>query len=710
MERSFKKEVELLRLGDGQVFEGEGILAISKALLQSGVSYVAGYQGSPVSQMVDVFNDAQDLFKELGVHFQVSPNEAAAAAALSASINYPLRGAAVWKSTVGTNVASDALSNLASSGVTGGALVILGEDYGEGASIIQERSHAFAMKSQMWLMDPRPDHSRMVDLIEKGFELSEVSNTPVMVEFRIRTSHMHGHFIAKTNKKPPYSPANPLKESRFDLAKIALPPSTFAQEKHKIEKRFPAALDFILANKLNDHFDGKLDDIGVICQGGLFNTLQRSLQQVGLADAFGQTEVPTLVLNVTYPLVPSEISAFCAGKRTVLVVEEGQPNFIEQAVESILRKADLQTKVVGKGPLPMAGEYTADVMLNGVVKFLEGAVPQGLGANRMTDILRTLEGVNSAKSKAVQLIGPPVPKRPPGFCVGCPERPIFSAMKLAQRTEGKFHVSSDIGCHTFSTLPPFNIGNTVMGFGLGLASSTGIANAFGEKRVVSVMGDGGFWHNGLTSGVQGSMFNKTDSVLVIVENGYTSATGQQYLPSSTAGGKREADLTIEQALKNFGVKWIRPIRSYSVGTMVKTLKEALNTAEGGLKVIIAQGECMLAKQRRLRAENKVKLDAGQRVIRTRFGIDDGVCTGDHSCIRLSGCPSLTVKDNPDPFRRDPVASVNNECVGCGLCGEVADAAVLCPSFFKADIVQNPTWWDKLMWKVRQALVPALRVA
>ena len=82
-------------------------------------------------------------------------------------------------------------------------------------------------------------------------------------------------------------------------------------------------------------------------------------------------------------------------------------------------------------------------------------------------------------------------------------------------------------------------------------------------------------------------------------------------------------------------------------------------------------------------------------MRTRYGVDDEVCTGDHSCIRLSGCPSLIVKPSPDPLRTDPVAHVNNGCVGCGLCGEVADAAVLCPSFYRADIVQNPTWWDRL---------------
>ena len=156
-ERSFKEEVEKLKLGEGETFRGEGILAVTKALLQSGVSYVSGYQGAPISHLVDVLADASDILQDLGVRFEASANEAAAAAALAASINYPLRGAATFKATVGTNVASDALANLASSGVTGGALIIVGEDYGEGSSIMQERSHAFAMKSQIWLLDPRPN-------------------------------------------------------------------------------------------------------------------------------------------------------------------------------------------------------------------------------------------------------------------------------------------------------------------------------------------------------------------------------------------------------------------------------------------------------------------------------------------------------------------------------------------------------------------------
>src|SRR5438045_2748696 len=237
MERSFKEEVEKLKLADGEVFHGEAILAVTKALLQSGVSYVGGYQGAPVSHVMDVLNDARGILDELGVHVEANANEAGAAAMLGASINYPVRGAVTFKSTVGTNVAADALSNVASAGVKGGALIIIGEDYGEGASIIQERSHAFAMKSQMWLLDPRPDLQHIAGLVEQAFELSEASSTPVLMEFRIRACHLTGSFQTRTNRAPLFSRNHPLENPEFDYGRICLPPSTYAQEKHKIGVR-----------------------------------------------------------------------------------------------------------------------------------------------------------------------------------------------------------------------------------------------------------------------------------------------------------------------------------------------------------------------------------------------------------------------------------------------------------------------------------------
>jgi indolepyruvate ferredoxin oxidoreductase alpha subunit len=707
MERSFKKEAELLKLGAGQTFHGEGILAVTKALLQSGVSYVGGYQGAPVSHMMDVLNDARDIIGGLGVHIETNASEAGAAAMLGASINYPIRGAVTWKSTVGTNVASDALSNLASVGVRGGALIVIGEDYGEGASIIQERSHAFAMKSQMWLLDPRPNLPTIVRMVEKGFELSEASNTPVMLELRIRACHVHGAFDAKDNRAPRISRNDTLESPEFDFARISLPPATYAQEKHKVEVRWPAAQKFIRENRLNEVFEGEMADLGIVCQGGMYNVVVRALQQLDLADAFGKSRIPIYAMNVTYPLIPEEVAAFCAGKRAVLVAEEGQPAYIEDALHAILRRADLQTRLHGKDCLPMAGEYTGEVVLTGVAKWIDAMAPASVDTGVAR---RLLDGLAATKKRAADLLGVPVPARPPGFCVGCPERPVFSAMKLLERETGGFHVSADIGCHTFSTLPPFNIGNTVLGYGLGLASNSGIAPLFG-KRTVTIMGDGGFWHNGLTSGIANAVFNRDDAILVIMKNGYTSATGTQDIPSSPHQSEwKSADMSIERALKGIGVDWVKSVYTYRVDKMAGALRDAMSSAYAGLKVIIADAECQLERQRRLRPQVAAKLKAGRRVVRTRFGVDEDVCTGDHSCIRLSGCPSLTVKPSSDPLKLDPVAHVNNGCVGCGLCGEVAHAAVLCPSFFRAEIVQNPNAWDRIVERARSAVIGWLQPA
>src|SRR5882672_9650842 len=312
MERSFKQEVAKLRLGEGETFHGEAILAVTKALLQSGVSYVGGYQGAPVSHVMDVLNDARDILGELGVHVETNANEAGAAA-------------------------------------------VLGEDYGEGSSIIQERSHAFAMKSQIWLLDPRPNLPKIVEMVEHGFELSEASSSPVMLELRIRACHVQGSFRTKNNRAPLFSKKAFLENPDYD--RICLPPATYTQKKQKIDVRWPAAVKYIREHKLNEVFAGDMQELGIICQGGMYNAVIRALHTLGLADAFGACRVPIYCMNVTYPMVPEELVEFCAGKREVLVVEEGQPAFIEEQLLATLRRgAHLNAvKVRGKDVLPMAG-------------------------------------------------------------------------------------------------------------------------------------------------------------------------------------------------------------------------------------------------------------------------------------------------------------------------------------------------------------------
>jgi indolepyruvate ferredoxin oxidoreductase alpha subunit len=218
--------------------------------------------------------------------------------------------------------------------------------------------------------------------------------------------------------------------------------------------------------------------------------------------------------------------------------------------------------------------------------------------------------------------------------------------------------------------------------------------------------------------VQSALFNADDSVLLIFKNGYTSATGTQEIISTPDDKARassadklvsmtDTNQTIEATLKGLGVSWLQTVHAYRVEEMRRTLIDAFTSPFAGLKVIIAEGECQLERQRRVKPWLAGLLKRGKRVQRVRYGVDEDVCNGDHACIRLSGCPTLTIKDNPDPLKVDPVATVIDGCVGCGLCGENAHAATLCPSFYRAEIITNPKWHERLVDVVRSTVVRAL---
>jgi indolepyruvate ferredoxin oxidoreductase alpha subunit len=400
----------------------------------------------------------------------------------------------------------------------------------------------------------------------------------------------------------------------------------------------------------------------------------------------------------------------------VLVVEEGQPEYIEQDIATLLRRRDIQTRLHGKDLLPAGGEYTVEVIANGLVHFATSYLP----GTRADDARRWLAGNADRRQAVAAVLDKPLPARPPSFCIGCPERPVFSALKLAQQEIGNVHIAADIGCHAFGTFEPFSMGHSILGYGMSLASRAGVSPMM-QRRTLAIMGDGGFWHNGLLTGVQSALFNGDDAVLLIFKNGYTSATGTQEIISTPSDAAKDAagdkstsvvhtNQTIESALKGLGVQWMRTVHTYDVEKMRGTLTDAFTSDFNGLKVIVAEGECQLERQRRIKPWIQGLLKKGKRVVRVKYGVDEDVCNGDHACIRLSGCPTLTIKDNPDPLKVDPVATVIDGCVGCGLCGANAHAATLCPSFYRAEVVQNPRWHERLVNSLRGALVRALQPA
>jgi indolepyruvate ferredoxin oxidoreductase alpha subunit len=409
---------------------------------------------------------------------------------------------------------------------------------------------------------------------------------------------------------------------------------------------------------LNEIFGPATSEIGIVCQGGMYNGVIRALQRLGLADIYGQTEVPIYCLNVTYPLVQDEFSRFAEGKKGLLVIEEGQPEFIEQGLSTMLYRSQSPVQLQGKDIFPMAGEYTGQVMLDGITNFLKTHAP---------GLLPGQTRAPNQEAPEIPDLSQTVPIRPPGFCTGCPERPIFAAMKLVEQELGAHQVSGDIGCHIFACLPPFEIGGSTMGYGLGPASN-GAFDGGGGKRAISFLGDGGFWHNGLSSSIGNMVYNKSDSVAVIVDNYYSAATGGQDVLSSRADNPtKSTNNPISKALKGIGVDWVRQIdHTYDVGRMRDVLREALTTDYNGPKVIVASSECMLNRQRREKPIRNSAIRDGARVEVPRFGIDEDICTGDHACIRLSGCPSLSLKSLNDPLRDDPIASIDQSCVGCCL--------------------------------------------
>ncbi len=695
-----KEHLAQLEYGEGKVLYGDTPLAILKAFLQSGVSYLGGYPGSPTAGLIDAISDAyKDVLKDKGIYFDCSGNEASAASLLSASISYPIRGSVNWK-IVGTNVASDALSHISSSGVTGGALIIVGEDYGCDSTCVAERALPFALKSTMAVIDPRGDLGHVAKMVQAGFELSECSNMPVMFLLSTRVAHIRNKMVCRDNQIPAISMNNRLDDLITEQETIPLPPFTFDQEKKKFQERIPAAKKFILERKLNEFIEGTETNIGIITHGMIFNSLMRCLYNLGEANLYGETRIPMLNLNVTNPLVPEEIILFMRDKKAVLIVEEGMPNLIEEQIRSIAQRAKLGLDIFGKDILPQAGEFTPDHIAKGVGTFL---LKNTVNNYEREKIKERSEFTEKHKQKAAGFLKDPVAKRNPVFCTGCPERPIFTAIKILEEDYGRSYYASDIGCYSMSGLPPFDLSNSITGMGIGLASA-GALSRMANKRVVSFMGDGTFWHSGLTTSISNAVYNNQNAILIILENFWTSMTGHHENPASGKNMRQEGvGMDIEKALKGTGVRWIKAVDPYNLQDSINVLTEAYEEDEG-LRVIISRGECQLEKTRRERVVLKSKLKSGKRMVQKKLGVDPDLCTGDHSCMRYNGCPSLTLKESPTILRDDPVAHIEQSCVGCGLCGEIAHAAVLCPSFYKVEIIENPSMLDRVGARINKSLL------
>ncbi|GBD38103.1 MAG: hypothetical protein KatS3mg078_0595 [Deltaproteobacteria bacterium] len=485
-----------LLLEDGKEYFGSGAVVILKSLLESGISYFASYPGSPIATLTSLVDRVKDtVLKQLGVYAEESTNEASAASALRASISNPVRGAVAFK-VVGFNVASDVIAHVASSGVMGGALILVGEDYGCNNTIVAEKTLPYAYKSALPLLDPGASLQHLCDLIHDGFSLSEYAGTPVIVLVRSRVGYMSQVVKARSNKRPEVI------EIREEIMeKLPFPPYTQLQEREKYNLRLPRAVEFLEEACINRVYDyPSSSNLGIITHGIITSMVQRAFNAIG-------KQCPIYSMHCLYPVSEREILEFLTGKERVLVIEEGMPNLLEKEIRAIAQSKGIKTEILGKGIVPESGEVTYETVLEALSRFFN--VPVDMGK----------------EIKEVEL-----PERKPTFCTGCPERPIFSAIKIFKRQNPgvKLLFSNDIGCYALGGLPPFNFKGSVTGMGTGMASSSVLSRVGSRKeRVISFMGDGTFWHSGLTTSVANALRNNQDAVLILFYNYHTAMTGHQ---------------------------------------------------------------------------------------------------------------------------------------------------------------------------------------
>jgi indolepyruvate ferredoxin oxidoreductase alpha subunit len=722
-------EIAQLTKGEGEVIWADGCLAILKALLESGVAYLGGYPGAPVSNLTDAFLDAEEpILKPMGVFVANNVNEASAAAMLRLSVNAPIRGAVAWK-VVGTNVAADALAHVCSSGVQGGAVIFVGEDYGASSTLVAQKTLPYGYNFGAPVLDPKADLNHVAHLTRIAFDLSEACQMPVFFLVRTRVGNMKGWLRVKNNRPPTFSLHAPLTELPKSPDRFPIPPFTQQQEREKWHERIPKAKKFVRENCINERYDNG-GRKGIIVHGLLFNLALRALLRLGEAEirqpefaaasslrdpsptdvhspfatryslppspvprpssqiAFG---VSLLSLHALFPLVEDELAEFLDGKEEVLVIEEGEPALLEREIRAIAQQIGWTGRIVRGEYLPTTGELTTDIVTEGLTKFLR---------NSSVSVLAPRPSSRVPPDDLLSVV-----PRFPNFCTGCPERPaVLTAVKIFRdrHPEVRLEIVLDIGCYIMGIYYLRDLVSPVTGMGTCLASS--LATSFlTQERTLYVVGDGTFWAQALTTSISNALYHRQNCVVLILENFWTAMTGHQPNPS-TKHGERAGNLDIEATLKGMGAKWVKVVNPYEVGEVVRLLEEAWSLTDIGPRFLIARGECMLERSRRERKEREQQVQVGQRVAEAHFGVDPLVCVGDHSCLHYNNCPSLTVRPSPNPLKRDLIVQAEQTCVACGLCGSVAHAAKLCPSFYRIEWVRNPSWWERWQFKLRRWLI------
>jgi len=557
--------------------------AVARGLYEAGCRVVSSYPGTPSTEVTEAAAEYDEIYCEWAPNEKIAM-EVAGGAAISGARAF------CGMKHVGLNVAADPLFTLSYTGVNAGLVIVVADDPGMHSSQNEQDSRHYALASKIMMLEPS-DSEECLRFTKLAYELSEQFDTPVIV--RLTTRIAHSRSIVSTGERVDAGH----KEYKKDPLKYVMMPA-MAKVRHEfVEKRIAAQIEWAESAEINkcEYNDKK---IGVITSGACYQYAKEALGG----------KASYLKLGCVYPLPVDLIKTFAAQCDTVYVIEE-----LDDYIESHCKKNGI--KVIGKEAFTLLGEYSQSLVLK--------------------SILHEEKPVLSADIAA--------PGRPPVLCPGCPHRALFYALKKL-----KVFVSGDIGCYTLGSLQPLGMMDTCICMGASVSALHGrnTADPANAKKSVAVIGDSTFIHSGIT-GLIDIAYNKSNSVVIILDNSITGMTGHQQNPTTgkTIKGDPTAAVNLEMLAKAVGIERVAVVDPNDLEATEKVIKAELEA--DGPSLVISRRPCALLKY--------VKHNAPLQVDREK-------CTACKMCMRI-GCPAISFKDGKSSIDK-------TQCVGCGVCTQL----------------------------------------
>ena len=574
--------------------------AIARGAYEAGVRFASAYPGTPSTEILEnVAAYKEDIVAQWATNEKV---------ALEKAIGGSIAGARTMASMkhVGVNVAADPLFTFSYTGVNGGMVLISADEPGMHSSQHEQDNRNYAKFAKIAMFEPSTSQEAK-DMLKEAFEISEKYDTPVL--FRVTTRLCHSKGIVNCSDRIDV----PIKEYIKNPQKNLTVPAHARLRRIELENRMSKLLEYSNNTDLN-YYEINNTKIGIVASGMCYTYAKEVFRD----------DASYMKLGFTNPMPIDKIKEFASKVEKIYVIEENDP-FIEEQ----LKANDIECH--GKDIFPSYGEMTPDV----IRKSLFG---------------KTNDTIEYNKELVVN--------RPPGLCAGCPHRGFF--YELGKRKN--VMVTGDIGCYTLGFAPPYNAMDTVVCMGASLSSGHGAQRVFNMKennnmRVVGVLGDSTFFHTGINS-LLDVVYNKGNSISVILDNRITAMTGHQENPGSgyTLQGDKTNEVDIEELVKACGVKNIRTINPNDLSQVKETLDWAFNLEEPS--VIITRWPCVLKKF------SKEDIDEFNNPFTLKCYIDNDKCIGCKLCMK-TGCPAMSFN-----LEKKLVSIDKNQCVGCEVCSQV----------------------------------------